>query len=237
MSRCWKQGFTRVGEFHYLHHDLDGTPYANPAEMATRIARGRRDHRHRPHAAADSFMRMARFGGAAPHAGQRRFICSVDQFAKLMAAYADGHPRLARRQHRHRPAQPARRDAGRTGGDRAARRRRPGPYPRRRANQRSRGLHRLVGPAAGRVAARTCARRSALVPDPCDAHDCERNRSACQSGAVAGPLPDHRSKPRRRHFSGRANFSTPAAGSASARIPMCWSASPTNCASSNMGSG
>jgi formimidoylglutamate deiminase len=26
------------------------------------------------------------FGGTAPHAGQRRFICSVDQFAKLVAA-------------------------------------------------------------------------------------------------------------------------------------------------------
>ncbi|HWA31395.1 MAG TPA: amidohydrolase family protein, partial [Rhizomicrobium sp.] len=31
-------GFTRVGEFHYVHHDLDGTPYANIAEMASRIA-------------------------------------------------------------------------------------------------------------------------------------------------------------------------------------------------------
>ena len=31
-------GFTRVGEFHYLHHAPDGTPYANPAEMAARIA-------------------------------------------------------------------------------------------------------------------------------------------------------------------------------------------------------
>ena len=34
-----EQGYTRVGEFHYLHHDHDGRPYANPAEMATRIAR------------------------------------------------------------------------------------------------------------------------------------------------------------------------------------------------------
>jgi formimidoylglutamate deiminase len=33
-----EQGYTRVGEFHYLHHDHDGRPYANPAEMATRIA-------------------------------------------------------------------------------------------------------------------------------------------------------------------------------------------------------
>jgi cytosine/adenosine deaminase-related metal-dependent hydrolase len=27
-------GFTRVGEFHYLHHDRDGRPYSDPAEMA-----------------------------------------------------------------------------------------------------------------------------------------------------------------------------------------------------------
>ncbi|HQY43728.1 MAG TPA: amidohydrolase family protein, partial [Paracoccaceae bacterium] len=30
-------GFTRVGEFHYLHHDRDGTAYADPAEMSLRI--------------------------------------------------------------------------------------------------------------------------------------------------------------------------------------------------------
>ena len=31
-------GFTRVGEFHYLHHDVDGRPYADIGEMAGRIA-------------------------------------------------------------------------------------------------------------------------------------------------------------------------------------------------------
>src|SRR5260370_3670848 len=80
-----EQGYTRVGEFHYLHHERDGAPYANPAEMAMRIAR-----------AAEitgigltllrSCYAQGWFGGTAPHAGQRRFICSVDQFAKLMAA-------------------------------------------------------------------------------------------------------------------------------------------------------
>ena len=80
-----ERGFTRVGEFHYLHHDRDGTPYADPAEMAMRIVR-----------AADiagigltllpSFYAHGSFGGAAPHPAQRRFICSVDQFARLMAA-------------------------------------------------------------------------------------------------------------------------------------------------------
>lgn len=80
-----EQGFTRVGEFHYLHHDRDGTPYADLAEMASRIA-----------AASEasgigltllpSFYAHGGFGGAAPHAGQRRFICSVDRFAALVEA-------------------------------------------------------------------------------------------------------------------------------------------------------
>ena len=80
-----EQGFTRVGEFHYLHHDRDGAPYSNPAEMATRIVRA---------AGATgigltllpSFYAHSGFGGAAPHAGQRRFISSIDQFAKLVSA-------------------------------------------------------------------------------------------------------------------------------------------------------
>src|SRR5215475_8821981 len=33
-----EQGFTRVGDFHYLHHDRDGAPYSDIAEMAARIA-------------------------------------------------------------------------------------------------------------------------------------------------------------------------------------------------------
>lgn len=87
-------GFTRVGEFHYLHHDRDGAPYANAAEMAERIA-----------AAASAsgigltllptFYAHSTFGGAAPHAGQRRFICNVDQFAKLVEASASAVANLA----------------------------------------------------------------------------------------------------------------------------------------------
>jgi formimidoylglutamate deiminase len=80
-----EQGFTRVGEFHYLHHDRDGAPYANLAEMAARISQ----------AAGTagigltllpSFYAHSSFGGAPPHAGQRRFVCSVEQFARLVAA-------------------------------------------------------------------------------------------------------------------------------------------------------
>jgi formiminoglutamate deiminase len=80
-----EQGFTRVGEFHYLHHDRDGSPYADPAEMAARIARAA-EASGIALTLLPSFYAHGSFGGAAPHDGQRRFVCTVDQFAALMAA-------------------------------------------------------------------------------------------------------------------------------------------------------
>ena len=76
-------GFTRVGEFHYLHHDIDGRPYADIAEMAARIA-----------AAASRtgigltllpvFYAHSGFGGQKPTHGQRRFINDLNGFARLI---------------------------------------------------------------------------------------------------------------------------------------------------------
>jgi formiminoglutamate deiminase len=78
-------GFCRVGEFHYLHHDRDGRPYADIAEHAARIA-----------AASETagisltllpvFYAHSDFGGQPPIDGQRRFINSVDRFEALMTA-------------------------------------------------------------------------------------------------------------------------------------------------------
>ncbi|NYG59154.1 formiminoglutamate deiminase [Nocardioides daedukensis] len=36
-------GITSVGEFHYLHHQADGTPYANPNEMGEALIRAAQD--------------------------------------------------------------------------------------------------------------------------------------------------------------------------------------------------
>jgi len=93
-------GFARVGEFHYLHHAPDGSPYAEAA-MAEAIAA----------AAVETgigltllpvFYAHSGFGGQSPGAGQRRFICSIDQFARLreastgaLAALPDGVVGLA----------------------------------------------------------------------------------------------------------------------------------------------
>ena len=86
-------GFSRVGEFHYLHHDRDGKPYANIAEMAERIAA----------AAGDTgigltllpvFYAHSAFGGAAPNEGQRRFINHVGQFGRLLEKSRESVSRL-----------------------------------------------------------------------------------------------------------------------------------------------
>lgn len=78
-----KGGFGRVVEFHYLHHSTDGRPYDDSAEMSLRIL-----------AAAETsgigltllpvFYAHSDFGGAAPTAGQRRFIHDVDGFLTLL---------------------------------------------------------------------------------------------------------------------------------------------------------
>jgi len=85
-------GFTRVGEFHYLHHDTNGAPYADPAQMARAVAA----------AAGETgialtllpvFYAHSGFGGMPPLAEQRRFVSDLEGFARLLegarAAVAD----------------------------------------------------------------------------------------------------------------------------------------------------
>jgi formimidoylglutamate deiminase len=76
-------GFTTVGEFHYLHHDVDGRPYANPGEMAERIA-GASAQTRIGLTLLPSFYAYGGFGGAAPAPGQRRFINDPERFLDLV---------------------------------------------------------------------------------------------------------------------------------------------------------
>jgi formiminoglutamate deiminase len=80
-----ESGFTRVGEFHYLHHDPHGSEYADIGEMASRVAA----------AAADTgialtllpvFYAHAGFGSSPPTAAQKRFICDLDRYTRLLAS-------------------------------------------------------------------------------------------------------------------------------------------------------
>lgn len=78
-------GFTRVGEFHYLHHDIGGGAFADPAAMSRAIFEAAAETgialTHLP-----VFYAHAGFGGLAPGEGQRRFVHDVDGYARLLEA-------------------------------------------------------------------------------------------------------------------------------------------------------
>jgi formiminoglutamate deiminase len=76
-------GFTRVGEFHYLHQDPKGAAYANISELAERIASAAKETGIGL-TLLPVFYAHSNFGGAAPAPGQRRFINSIASFTKLM---------------------------------------------------------------------------------------------------------------------------------------------------------
>jgi formimidoylglutamate deiminase len=72
-------GITTVGEFHYLHHQPDGTPYADPNELAHAVIRAARDVGLRLVLLRVGYARAGFRVAANPR--QRRFIDSdVDTF-------------------------------------------------------------------------------------------------------------------------------------------------------------
>ena len=76
-------GFAAVAEFHYLHHAPDGSPYAEPAEMAGRILSAAR-RVGIGMTLLPAFYAHSTFGGAPPRPEQRRFICDLSSFARLV---------------------------------------------------------------------------------------------------------------------------------------------------------
>jgi formiminoglutamate deiminase len=80
-----ESGFVRVGEIHYLHHQPDGAPYDDLAEMGARLAA----------AAAETGIGLTLlpvlyqdggFGGVPAGQGQRRFVNPLDRYAVLVEA-------------------------------------------------------------------------------------------------------------------------------------------------------
>ncbi len=76
-------GYTSVCEFHYLHNDTDGRPYADDATLAACLAR----------AAArvglgltllPVLYQQGGFGGLPPHQGQRRFVKTTASLLRLI---------------------------------------------------------------------------------------------------------------------------------------------------------
>ncbi len=67
-----RAGFTSVGEFHYLHHQPDGTPYADPDELAKRVLAAARQVGLRAVLLRVAYARSG--AGLAPNPRQARFI-------------------------------------------------------------------------------------------------------------------------------------------------------------------
>ena len=89
-----KGGYTQVAEFHYLHNDINGQPYADRGEMTA----------HLSHAATQAGIGLtmlpvlysyAGFGAQPAQAGQKRFIQDADSYLKqqdIIRKQLNGNP-------------------------------------------------------------------------------------------------------------------------------------------------
>ena len=79
-----RAGFTTVVEFHYLHHDRDGQPYADRCELSLRMLRAAEKA-----GIAITLLPVlyahSGFGGAPPTPGQRRFVHDCDSYLRMVA--------------------------------------------------------------------------------------------------------------------------------------------------------
>lgn len=85
-----KHGYTAVGEFHYLHNDAGGKPYANICELSDRIiAAAQSAGIHVTHLPV--MYETANFGGVPANEGQRRFVHTAESYLKLLEALLKQH--------------------------------------------------------------------------------------------------------------------------------------------------
>ena len=80
-----KAGYTSVAEFHYLHHDVGGLPYSQPAEMGLRCLAAAEDA-----GIAITLLPVlyvyGGFGARSPEPEQARFVCDPGLYMDLFTA-------------------------------------------------------------------------------------------------------------------------------------------------------
>jgi hypothetical protein len=105
-----KAGYTAVAEFHYVHHDPQGKPYADPAELAHRIvaAAGTRASRSR----CSRCSMRTRISAARSRRRDSGASC-IRSIPTRTSWRARARSRVGRLHARDRAAQSPRRDAGR----------------------------------------------------------------------------------------------------------------------------
>jgi len=77
-------GYTSVAEFHYLHHDCDGRPYADLGELAGRIVSAAGDTGIGLTLLPSLYM-TGGFANAPATPGQKRFLNDPDRFLRLVS--------------------------------------------------------------------------------------------------------------------------------------------------------
>lgn len=87
-------GYTSVCEFHYLHHDRDGKPYANPAENLVCLIEAAQEVGIGL-TLLPVMYQYSGFGAQTPHAGQARFINSPDWMMDVLQRLQAAHPQHA----------------------------------------------------------------------------------------------------------------------------------------------
>jgi len=82
-----KSGFSVVGEFQYLHHQPDGTPYDEPAELSLRCLSAA-EQAGIAITLLPTLYAYGGFGGQPPVDGQRRFIHGADSYLRMQETLA-----------------------------------------------------------------------------------------------------------------------------------------------------
>ena len=192
-----KAGYGAVAEFHYVHHDPAGKPYADPAELAWRIVAAA--HRRA------SVSRCCRSSTRMRDSAERRRRAASGGSCTDVATFTRLSTRSrARRRHGYvlgiaphslRAVTPE--ELAQVVRLAAPTRRSTSTPPSRRA--RSTSATPWSRHASGRVAAVAGGGRRALVHRARDAHDRARDRWARRERRGRGPRADHRGRSRRRH--------------------------------------
>ena len=83
-------GYTHVCEFHYLHNDVDGRPYADPAEVSRAMVRAAQRAGIGITLLPVLYMASG-FGGEPPRHEQRRFLSTPERLLDVVSTLRDAH--------------------------------------------------------------------------------------------------------------------------------------------------
>ena len=194
-------GYTSVCEFHYVHHDQGGTPYADDATLSLALLRAAQ--RAGIGITLPVMYQTSGFGAKPPRADQARFICSTDNMLSLLERLAPAAQAqravLGLAPHSLRAGKPPDSLAAARAGPHGTQCAGAHPHPYCRADA---GRWMTACAWSGQRPVRGCwstPRGRALVPGACHAYAGRSTRTQ-RAQAPWRHLPHHRNQPGRRHL-------------------------------------